>query len=82
LDPIPPVDLLAGNFEMMKDTCVSSQFSVVQVALKNNQLAFLEIIMETGIGRWQTPVAAALGPETIRPEHKLTFGMESTPFLE
>jgi hypothetical protein len=63
-------------------TYIGGEFSVVQIALEDNKLGRLELLMQLGVLSRQSPETTAIGPVSVRSKGKLSFRMERSPLLE
>jgi len=61
---------------------ITDHFSVVQVALKDDELALLQILKQLRRDMRQAPVAASLRPEAVRANEQAAVRMEGGPALE
>ena len=65
-----------------EQTYVADQFSIVEIALEDNQFALSQVPKEVRVCSGQTPVAARVRPETVGADDELAGSVKSTQVLE
>lgn len=68
--------------KVVRVTYISGELSVVQITLEDNELGRLQLLVQLGVLRRQSPETTTIGPVSVRSKGKLSFRMERSPLLE